>query len=59
MSLRTCDEHDDGASTVEYALILAAVASVIVVSVGLLGGTVFDLFSTSNDCLGAGSSSTC
>ncbi len=38
---------DEGASAVEYGLLLAAVAAVIVAAVFLLGGAVHELFGTS------------
>ncbi len=42
---RPCD--DTGASAVEYGLLLAAVAAVIVFAVFALGGAVQDMFSES------------
>ncbi len=38
-----------GATAVEYALILAAIAAVIMLIVMALGSTVFDLFASVND----------
>ena len=43
----------------EYALILAAVAALIVIVVLAFGGTVKGLFTTGSSCIGAGASSTC
>ena len=56
---RVSDNGDAGASAVEYALIIAGIAAVVVVVLGVLGVMVFDTFSTSKDCIEAGSSSTC
>jgi pilus assembly protein Flp/PilA len=42
---RRCD--DTGASAVEYGLLLAAIAAVIVIAVFALGGAVRDMFSES------------
>ena len=39
--------NDSGASAVEYGLLLAAVAAVIVIAVFALGGAVRDMFSES------------
>jgi pilus assembly protein Flp/PilA len=39
-------QEDRGATAVEYGLIVALIAAVIVVIVGLLGGKVADAFST-------------
>lgn len=36
--------RDDGASSVEYALVLFAIAATMVVALFALGGPVFDLF---------------
>ena len=36
--------NDDGASAVEYGLLIALIAAVIVAAVIVLGGTVLDLF---------------
>jgi pilus assembly protein Flp/PilA len=40
--------EDDGATAIEYALILAAIAAVIVVLVIALGGKVRDMFNRAN-----------
>lgn len=41
--------QDRGATAVEYGLIVAAIAAVIVVVVGTLGGKVHDAFQFVND----------
>lgn len=43
--------NDDGASAVEYGLLLAAVAAVVVAAVFLLGGAVKELFTSSCDTI--------
>lgn len=45
--------HDDGASAVEYALILGAIAAVIIVAVVALGGVVRSSYSNSCTKLGS------
>jgi len=41
-----------GASAVEYGLLVAGIAAVVVAAVFLLGGTVLDAFNTTNDGIG-------
>lgn len=43
--------RDEGATAVEYGLMVAAIAAVIVGVVFLLGGQVKDAFQTTNDCI--------
>jgi pilus assembly protein Flp/PilA len=46
----TKTSHDRGASAVEYGLLVAAIAAIIVVAAFALGNTVSDVFTdTSND----------
>ncbi len=47
MPMRRRYRDDAGASAVEYGLLLAAVAAVIVIAVFALGGAVRDMFSES------------
>jgi pilus assembly protein Flp/PilA len=47
---------DDGASAVEYGLLVAAIAAIIVIIVFLLGGIVKDSFSKTCGEISAGSS---
>lgn len=48
------DKRDDrGATAVEYGLLVGLIAVVIIVAVGLLGGTLGDLFQSVNDSLPA------
>lgn len=51
--------HDAGASAVEYALLIAGIAAVVVLAVFTLGGAVTGLFTETKDCYAAGASSTC
>ncbi len=51
--------RDDGASAVEYGLLVAAIAAVIVGVVFLLGNTIRGKFQQTNDCIVSGSTSTC
>jgi Flp pilus assembly pilin Flp len=49
--LRTVLHRSEGASAVEYAIIVSLVAAVIVAVVFLLGSRTKSLYSTSNGCL--------
>ena len=42
-------KEEDGATAVEYGLLVAAIAAIIVVTVGTLGGKVHTAFKTVND----------
>jgi len=50
---------DSGASSVEYGLIIAAIAAVIVAIVFGLGTATKSLFNNTSSCVSAGASSTC
>ena len=54
--LRTSLRRDEGASAVEYGLLVAAIAAVIVAVVFLLGTRVKSTFSKTNSCIANGSS---
>ena len=41
-----------GASAVEYGLLIAGIAAVIVAVVFLLGGNILDAFNKTNNCVG-------
>jgi len=56
--IRTALRHDEGASAVEYGLLVAAIAAVVVGIVFTLGKTVQSSLSKTNTCI-AGSSSSC
>ena len=43
----------------EYALLIAGIATIILASVFILGGSVATMFSDSNSCLNAGAASLC
>ncbi len=51
--------NDDGASSVEYGLIVAAIAGVIVAIVFGLGLATKSLFQDTSSCIAAEGSSTC
>jgi pilus assembly protein Flp/PilA len=49
--IRTAIRHDEGASAVEYGLLVAAIAALIVAVVFLLGQRVSTVFQSTNDCI--------
>jgi pilus assembly protein Flp/PilA len=49
--IRTALRHDEGASAVEYGLLVAAIAAIIVGVVFILGGKVSSAFSKTNNCI--------
>lgn len=49
-------DNEDGASAVEYGLLVAAIAALIVVIVFLLGGVVKDVFQGTCDEIASGAS---
>jgi pilus assembly protein Flp/PilA len=51
--------RDEGASAVEYGLIVVAIAAVIVLAVYALGGQVKGMFEDSTACLEQHTSSSC
>lgn len=48
--------NEDGASAVEYGLLVAAIAAVIVIIVFALGGFIKNAFSTTCNAIGTGTS---
>lgn len=50
--------HDRGASTLEYALLVAAVAAVLVAVLIGIGSIVKDAIDRSDDCISSGGTST-
>jgi pilus assembly protein Flp/PilA len=50
--------EEDGASAVEYGLLVAAIAAVIVIIVFLLGGLIKNAFSKTCGAISAGTSAT-
>jgi pilus assembly protein Flp/PilA len=55
--LQKMDER--GASAVEYGLLIAGIAALIVVIVFAFGGTIKGVFSDTNSCISATTSATC
>jgi pilus assembly protein Flp/PilA len=55
--IRTSLRHDEGASAVEYGLLVAAIAAVIVVIVFALGTKVQAAFQSTCDSIGTGQKS--
>ncbi len=52
--------REDGASAVEYAILIAAIAAIIVAIVFVLGGRVKSAFSKTNSCISvSGQASAC
>jgi pilus assembly protein Flp/PilA len=58
-SIRTHLSHDEGASAVEYGLLVAAIAAVVAVILFALGGTIRDSFSDTNDCIASDAGADC
>jgi len=52
--IRSVLRHDDGATAVEYGLLVAAIAAVIVAVVFLLGGKVSSTFAATCSGIGSG-----
>jgi pilus assembly protein Flp/PilA len=52
--IRTALRHDEGASAVEYGLLVAAIAAVVVAIVFTLGGKVKAAFSTTCSAISSG-----
>jgi pilus assembly protein Flp/PilA len=58
--IRTSLRRDDGASAVEYGLLVAAIAAIIVGVVFLLGGKISSAFNQTQDCISnSGTGSNC
>jgi pilus assembly protein Flp/PilA len=53
----TTKRDEDGASAVEYGLLVAAIAALIVVIVFALGGVIRGVFSSTCDTIGANAAS--
>jgi pilus assembly protein Flp/PilA len=58
MALRKRFDRSEGASAVEYAILIAAISAIIVAIVFVLGGRVKSAFSKTNSCIGAQGSTT-
>ena len=57
--IRTHVRRDEGASAVEYGLLVAAIAAVIVAVVFGLGSLIKGKFSSTSSCIAAAASSAC
>lgn len=57
--IRTTLRRDEGASAVEYGLLVAAIAAIIVGVVFLLGGKVQSAFSKTNSCISSSGGTGC
>jgi pilus assembly protein Flp/PilA len=58
MTRRTVGPNDEGASAVEYGLIVFAIAALIVIAVFSFGGAVRDLFDSSCNTIKVGAQQT-
>jgi len=58
-SLFTGRRDEKGASAVEYGLLVAGIAAVIVAIVFVLGGQIKGAFKNTSDCISNGASSSC
>ncbi len=59
-SIRKHTRTDEGASAVEYGLLVAGIAVVIIAAVFLLGGAIRDIFNKTSTCIStASAASTC
>lgn len=56
---RRDEEGDRGATAVEYGLMVALIAAVIVVAVVTLGGSVRDIFTDTNTCVAGQTAAAC
>ncbi|CAM3630479.1 Flp family type IVb pilin [Nocardioides marinus] len=52
------DRDERGASAVEYGLLIAGIAALIVVVVFAFGGVVGDIFSDTSSCISTGATAT-
>ncbi len=59
LDARTEDRDERGASAVEYGLLIAGIAALIVVVVFAFGGVVGDIFSDTSTCISNNGSGTC
>ena len=59
VKIKTLASQDRGATAVEYGLLVALIAVVIIVAVQLLGGTLETTFNNVQQCLANPSAATC
>ncbi len=52
-SIRKHTRRDEGASAVEYGLLVAGIAVVIILAVFFLGGTIRNMFQKTGSCIAA------
>jgi pilus assembly protein Flp/PilA len=57
--IRTHIRRDEGASAVEYGLLIAGIAAIIAVTVFVLGGQLRDRFGKTGSCVAGTTSATC
>ncbi len=57
--IRTHIRRDEGASAVEYGLLIAGIAAIIVVTVFVLGGQLKDRFAKTGSCVAGSTSTAC
>ncbi len=57
--IRTHIRRDEGASAVEYGLLIAGIAAIIAVTVFVLGGQLKSRFSSTGDCVAATTTAAC
>lgn len=58
-TIRLRNRNDDGASAVEYGLLVAAIAAVVVAVVFGLGSMMKDVFTKTSSCVAVGASASC
>ena len=58
-AIRMHFRRDEGASAVEYGLLVAGIAVVIIGAVFLLGGTLKSSFTKTNTCIASNGGGTC
>lgn len=58
MRIRNISRSERGASAVEYGLLVALIAVIIIVGVTLLGGTLNDIFTDTSNSIDSGTSGT-
>ena len=59
LNARRAKLDERGASAVEYGLLIAGIAALIVVVVFAFGGVVGDIFSDTSSCISAGGGASC
>jgi pilus assembly protein Flp/PilA len=57
--IRTHIRRDEGASAVEYGLLIAGIAAIIAVTVFVLGGNLKDRFGKTGSCVAGSTTANC